>query len=69
MGTATLTLDISHTGERRALVTPNPNPNPNPNQVLEPWGDAKRMNRLIFIGKNLNRDELTSSFKSCLVQK
>ena len=38
-------------------------------EVLEPWGEQKRVNRLIFIGKNLNRDELTSSFKSCLVQK
>jgi G3E family GTPase len=38
-------------------------------EVLEPWGDAKRVNRLIFIGKNLNRDELKASFQSCLVQK
>ena len=30
MGTVTLTLDISHTAERRALLAPNPNPTPNP---------------------------------------
>ena len=35
-------------------------------QVLEPWGDQKRVNRLIFIGKNLNREELKASFESCL---
>ena len=38
-------------------------------EVLEPWGDAKRLNRLIFIGKNLVREELKASFESCLVQK
>jgi len=38
-------------------------------EVLEPWGDAKRVNRLIFIGKNLVREELKASFESCLVQK
>ena len=37
-------------------------------EVLEPWGDAKRVNRLIFIGKNLNREELKASFESCLVK-
>ena len=36
-------------------------------EVLEPWGDAKRLNRLIFIGKNLNREELKAGFESCLV--
>jgi len=35
-------------------------------EVLEPWGDAPRVNRLIFIGKNLVRDELRSSFEACL---
>lgn len=33
-----------------------------------PWQpDEKRVNKLVFIGKNLNREELTNSFKSCLV--
>ena len=36
-------------------------------EVLEPWGDKPRLNRLIFIGKNLNRDELKAGFESCLV--
>ena len=36
-------------------------------QVLEPWGDKPRVNRLIFIGKNLSRDELKAGFESCLV--
>jgi G3E family GTPase len=33
----------------------------------KPWGDAPRNNRLIFIGRNLDRSELETSFKSCLV--
>ena len=35
-------------------------------EVLEPWGDAPRVNSLIFIGKNLNKEELLASFESCL---
>ncbi len=35
-------------------------------ETLGPWGDAKRTNRLIFIGKNLDREELRASFESCL---
>jgi len=35
-------------------------------ETLGPWGDAKRENRLIFIGKNLDREALNASFKSCL---
>jgi G3E family GTPase len=31
------------------------------------WGDAPRTNRMIFIGKNLNRKELTDSFMACMV--
>ncbi|WP_149109017.1 CobW family GTP-binding protein [Limnoglobus roseus] len=32
-----------------------------------PWADGEpRVNKLVFIGKNLNRDELTSGFKACL---
>jgi G3E family GTPase len=30
-----------------------------------PWGSSKRENNLIFIGKNLDRDELTNGFNSC----
>jgi G3E family GTPase len=33
----------------------------------KPWKtDEKRGNKLVFIGKNLNRDELLSGFRSCL---
>merc|ERR1712037_269138 len=35
-------------------------------EVLEPWGDSPRENRLIFIGKNLNKAQLMASFESCL---
>jgi G3E family GTPase len=31
-----------------------------------PWGTSPRSNKLIFIGRNLNREELTDGFKSCL---
>ena len=32
-----------------------------------PWGaDEKRVNKLVFIGKNLNRQELEDGFKACL---
>lgn len=31
----------------------------------EPWGDEPRNNRLIFIGKNLDREMLTLGFESC----
>jgi G3E family GTPase len=31
-----------------------------------PWGDEKRENTLIFIGRNLNRAELNEGFRSCL---
>lgn len=34
----------------------------------KPWAsDDVRMNKLVFIGKNLNREELTTGFKNCLV--
>ena len=34
----------------------------------KPWAAGEpRVNKLVFIGKNLNRDELTGGFKSCLV--
>ncbi|GBG65451.1 hypothetical protein CBR_g51046 [Chara braunii] len=33
-----------------------------------PWGkDEKRTNRIVFIGKDLNNEELTRGFRSCLV--
>jgi len=31
-----------------------------------PWGDGPRANKLIFIGRNLDRDELTEGFRRCL---
>jgi G3E family GTPase len=31
------------------------------------WGGRPRKNSLVFIGRNLDRDELTSSFRACLV--
>jgi hypothetical protein len=34
-----------------------------------PWGaDETRVNKLVFIGKNLDREELTNSFKECLAR-
>ena len=35
-------------------------------ETLAPWGNDKRVNRLIFIGKNLDRAALTAGFESCL---
>ena len=32
------------------------------------WGDVPRNNQLVFIGRNLNRAELTEAFYSCLVK-
>ena len=32
-----------------------------------PWGAEPRMNTLVLIGKNLDRNELTEAFQSCLV--
>jgi G3E family GTPase len=32
-----------------------------------PWKNAERHNQLIFIGRNLNRNQLTEGFRSCLV--
>ncbi|MGL6095018.1 MAG: CobW family GTP-binding protein [Fimbriiglobus sp.] len=31
-----------------------------------PWGPGERMNKLVFIGKNLNRQALTAGFRACL---
>jgi len=36
-------------------------------EVLTPWGDAPRVNKLIFIGKNLDRASLTKGFEACLL--
>jgi len=33
-----------------------------------PWPDEKRINKIVFIGKNLNRQELEEGFKSCMVK-
>jgi G3E family GTPase len=33
-----------------------------------PWGSEKRSNQLIFIGRNLNRNELVEGFNACLVK-
>jgi G3E family GTPase len=32
----------------------------------EPWNDEPKVNRLVFIGRNLNREELVGGFTSCL---
>lgn len=32
----------------------------------EKWGDEKRTNKLVFIGKNLDHEEIKASFKACL---
>ena len=32
----------------------------------KPWGSTPRSNKLIFIGRNLDREALTAGFKSCL---
>lgn len=33
----------------------------------EAWGDAPRVNRLVFIGRNLDREKLEEGFRSCLI--
>jgi G3E family GTPase len=35
-------------------------------QPMTEWGDEPRSNKLVFIGKNLDREMLTASFKACL---
>ncbi len=32
-----------------------------------PWGDEERVNNLVFIGRNLDRDFLNKGFKACLI--
>ncbi|KAJ1616316.1 cobalamin synthesis protein/P47K family protein [Pavlovales sp. CCMP2436] len=36
-------------------------------ETIEPWGDAKRVNKLVVIGRNLPREEITLSFQACFV--
>jgi hypothetical protein len=31
-----------------------------------PWKDAERRNQLIFIGRNLDRNQLNEGFRACL---
>ncbi len=38
-------------------------------ETLGPWGEEPRINRLVFIGRNLNREELHASFTACLEGK
>ena len=35
-------------------------------QLERPWGDAPRINRLVFIGRKLDRKELEAGFESCI---
>ncbi len=35
-------------------------------QLERPWGAAERRNRLVFIGRNLDRQELEAGFESCV---
>jgi G3E family GTPase len=35
-------------------------------QLERPWGDAARLNRLVFIGRKLDRAELEAGFESCI---
>lgn len=36
-------------------------------QPDRPWGEKPRCNQLVFIGRNLDRDELEQGFRGCLV--
>jgi G3E family GTPase len=33
--------------------------------ALEPWGDLHRDSRMVFIGKDLDRDALTNGLAAC----
>lgn len=33
-----------------------------------PWGNAKRVSKMTFIGRNLNHSEIEQGFKSCLLK-
>ena len=35
--------------------------------TVKPWGpDEKRVNKLIFIGRNLDREQLKKDFEACI---
>ena len=34
---------------------------------VKPWGDAPRLNQLVFIGRNLDEEAMTAGFDACLV--
>ena len=36
-------------------------------QPDRPWGDSPRRNQLVFIGRNLDEDEMLRDFEQCLV--
>ena len=36
-------------------------------QPEKPWGDQVRKNQLVFIGRNLDEDEIREGFESCLI--
>jgi len=35
-------------------------------QFEDPWGAETRLNKLVFIGKNLDKEELTRLFDACM---
>jgi G3E family GTPase len=35
-------------------------------QLERPWGESARRNRLVFIGRKLDRAELEAGFESCV---
>jgi G3E family GTPase len=35
-------------------------------QLERPWGVSPRRNRLVFIGRKLDRQELEAGFESCV---
>jgi len=35
-------------------------------QLERPWNGAPRVNRLVFIGRGLDRQELEAGFESCV---
>uniref|UniRef100_A0A7S3E3Q6 CobW C-terminal domain-containing protein n=1 Tax=Chloropicon laureae TaxID=464258 RepID=A0A7S3E3Q6_9CHLO len=38
--------------------------------VIKPWGEnEKRVNKIVFIGKNLDREEIKIAFEGCVVKK
>eukprot|EP00306_Pavlova_sp_CCMP459_P010150 CAMPEP_0185192310 /NCGR_PEP_ID=MMETSP1140-20130426/17860_1 /TAXON_ID=298111 /ORGANISM="Pavlova sp., Strain CCMP459" /LENGTH=336 /DNA_ID=CAMNT_0027759051 /DNA_START=11 /DNA_END=1021 /DNA_ORIENTATION=- len=37
-------------------------------ETIEPWGKDPRVNKLIVIGKNLPREEITNSFLACFTE-